>query len=184
MTLGLDQWSSYQDMLTNAVMTITQLLKEYDDDVASAKTVLSELETYYPSAKDYQVTGFFFWQSDKDRYNDVHAGRYEQNLVQLIKQLRKDFKVPNAKFVLATLGQTEKGKDGNDGVVLNAQLAVDGTTVKYPQFKGNVATVYSKPLCHSGASNSHYDGIAQTYMDAGEAMERTMVELQAETDSK
>ena len=43
--------------------------------------------------------------------------------------------------------------------------------------KGNVATVYSKPLCHGGASNSHYDGNAQTYMDVGLAMGEAMVKL-------
>ena len=53
----------------------------------------------------------------------------------------------------------------------------DGNSGKYPEFKGNVATVYSKPLCHGGASNSHYGGNAETYMDIGEAMGRAMVEL-------
>jgi len=48
---------------------------------------------------------------------------------------------------------------------------------KYPEFKGNVATVYSHPFCHGGASNSHYGGNAETYMDIGEAMGRARVEL-------
>jgi len=46
--------------------------------------------------------GFFWWQGDKDRYDAAHAARYEQNLVRLIKQLRKDFNAPKAKFVPAT----------------------------------------------------------------------------------
>jgi len=150
---------------------------QYDGDVANAKKVLAELDKYYPGAKEYEVAGFFFWQGDKDRYNAAHASRYEQNLVHFIKQLRKDFDAPNAKFVCATLGQTEKGAEGNEGLILEAQLAVDGDSGKYPEFKGNVATVYSKPLCHGGASNSHYGGHAETYMDVGEAMGRAMVEL-------
>jgi len=150
---------------------------QYDGDVANAKNVLSELNKYYPEAKKYQVAGFFFWQGDKDRYNAAHAGRYEQNLVHFLGQLRKDFNAPKAKFVCATLGQTEKGATGNEGLILEAQLAVDGKSGKYPEFKGNVATVYSKPLCHGGASNSHYGGNAETYMDIGEAMGRAMVEM-------
>ena len=150
---------------------------QYDGDVANAKKVLAELNKYYPEAKKYQVAGFFFWQGDKDRYNAAHTGRYEQNLVHFIGQLRKDFNAPNAKFVCATLGQTEKGATGNEGVILEAQFAVDGKSGKYPEFKGNVATVYSKPLCHGGASNSHYGGHAETYMDIGEAMGRAMVAL-------
>ena len=150
---------------------------QYDADVAAAKRVLKQLDKYYPGAKQYEVAGFFWWQGDKDRYRSYWAERYETNLVQLIKALRKDFDAPNAKFVCATLGQTAKGAEGNDGLILNAQLAVDGESGKYPEFKGNVATVYSKPLCHGGASNSHYGGNAETYMDIGEAMGRAMVDV-------
>jgi len=153
--------------------------KQYDGDVANAKKVLEELDKYYPGAQNYEVAGFFWWQGDKDRYNAAHASRYEENLVRLIKQLRKEFDAPDAKFVCATLGQTEKGADGNEGKILEAQLAVDGDSGKYPEFEGNVATVYSHPLCHGGASNSHYGGNAETYMDVGEAMGRAMVELLA-----
>ena len=150
---------------------------QYDGDVANAKKVLAELDKYYPGAKVYEIAGFFFWQGDKDRYNAAHASRYEQNLVQFIKQLRKDFNAPSAKFVVATLGQTKKGDGGNEGKILEAQLAVDGNSGKYPEFKGNVASVYSNPFCHGGASNSHYGGNAETYMDIGEAMGRAMAEL-------
>lgn len=150
---------------------------QYDADVAAAKRVLKQLDKYYPGAKDYEVAGFFWWQGDKDRYRSYWAERYETNLVQLIKALRKDFDAPKAKFICATLGQTAKGADGNDGLILKAQLAVDGKSGKYPEFKGNVATVYSKPFCHGGASNSHYGGNAETYMDVGEAMGKAMAEL-------
>jgi len=150
---------------------------QYDGDIARAKQVLDELEKYYPGAKKYEVAGFFFWQGDKDRYNAGHAHRYEQNLVHLIKQLRKDFNAPDAKFVCATLGQTKKGAEGNEGLILNAQLAVDGDSGKYPEFKGNVATVYTHPLSKGGASNGHYGGNAETYMNVGEAMGKAMVEL-------
>ncbi len=150
---------------------------QYDGDVANAKTVLEELDKHYPGANEYEVAGFFFWQGDKDRYNEAHASRYEQNLVHFIKQLRKDFDAPNAKFVIATLGQTKKGAEGNEGLILNAQLAVDGRSGKYPEFKGNVATVYTNPLSMGGASNGHYGGNAETYMNVGEAMGKAMAEL-------
>ncbi|GAB6187138.1 sialate O-acetylesterase [Thermopirellula anaerolimosa] len=156
---------------------------QYDGDTANAKAVLAELDKYYPGATGYEIAGFFWWQGDKDRYDPVHAARYEQNLVRLIDRLRTDFNAPDAKFVCATLGQTEKGSGGNDGLILDAQLAVDGESGKYTRFRGNVATVYGHPLCHGGASNSHYGGHAETYMDVGEAMGRAMVRLLRETPS-
>lgn len=153
--------------------------KQYDDDIANAKKVLEELDKYYPGAKQYEVAGFFFWQGDKDRYDAGLANRYEQNLVQFIKQVRKDFNAPSAKFVVATLGQTKKGdtSNANEAKILEAQLAVDGKTGKYPEFKGNVASVYSNPLSMGGSSNAHYDGNAETYMNIGEGMGQAMVDL-------
>ena len=151
---------------------------QYDGDTRNAKTVLADLATYYPGATAYEIAGFFFWQGDKDRYDAAHAGRYEQNLVQLIEQLRKDFNAPDAKFVCATLGQTVLGDTSNmnEKFILDAQLAVSDAG-KYPQFVGNVATVYSNPLSMGGASNGHYNGNAETYMNVGEAMGKAMVTL-------
>jgi len=151
--------------------------KQYDDDTADAKKVLADLAKHYPEAKKYEVAGFFFWQGEKDVGNNAHASKYEQNLVAFIKSLRKDFDAPGAKFVLATLGEATKGSGGNGGAVLAAQLAVDGESGKYPEFKGNVATVYANPLSLGGSGNSHYNGNAETYMNVGEAMGKAMVAL-------
>lgn len=152
--------------------------KQWDTDIADVKTVLADLATYYPDAKTYEVAGFFYWQGDKDRYNAGHAAMYEKNLVNLIKALRKEFNAPEAKFVCATLGQSEKGTaKGNDALILEAQLAVDGKNGKHPDFKGKVATVYTHPISQGGASNGHYNGNAKTYMDVGMAMGQAMVDL-------
>ncbi len=150
---------------------------QYDGDVARAKKVLAELDKYYPGAKAYDIAGFFWWQGDRDSRSDALSSRYEKNLVQLIKQLRKDFNSPNAKFVCATLCQTVKGTTDNGGKLLDAMIAVDGNSGRYPEFKGNVATVYTHPLSKGGSSGGHYDGNAETYMNVGEAMGRAMVEL-------
>jgi hypothetical protein len=147
---------------------------QYDGDVRAALDVLADLKTYYPDAKKYEVAGFFFWQGEKDCGKAEWADAYEKNLVQFIKALRKDFESPNAKFVLATLGEHTKGC-GNK--VFDAHFAVDGKDGKYPEFKGNVATVYSNPLSMGGSGNGHYGGNPETYMNVGEAMGKAMVEL-------
>ena len=157
--------------------------KQYDDCFGTAHEVLDNFDEQFPhwKGRGYEIVGFAWWQGDKDRYNAGHAGRYEKNLVHLIKTLRKEFKAPKAKFVVATLGQTAKDSaEGNEKLILDAQLAVDGKTGRHPEFKGNVATVYTHPLSQGGASNSHYDGNAQTYMDVGLAMGEAMVKLLAE----
>lgn len=151
--------------------------KQWDDDISHAKTVLAELDNHYPGAKGYEVAGFFFWQGEKDAGNPGHAARYEQNLVRFIKTIREEFNAPAAKFVLGTLGESVKGGGGNGGLILDAQLAVDGASGKYPEFKGSVATVYTHPMAQGGSGNAHYGGKAEVYMDVGEAMGEAMVAL-------
>ena len=123
------------------------------------------------------MAGFFWWQGDRDSRSAALSSRYEKNLAHLIKQLRKEFDAPNAKFVCATLGQTKKGEDSNGGKLLDAMFAVDGESGNYPEFKGNVAAVYTHPLSKGGSSGSHYGGNAETYMNVGEAMGKAMVKM-------
>jgi len=149
---------------------------QYDGDVARAKDVLKNLGKYYPDATEYEVAGFLWWQGDRDSRSAALSSRYEKNLVQLIKTLRKDFEAPNAKFVTASLGQTEKGATDGGGKILDAMFA-GSDAEKYPDFKGNVATVYTNPLSMGSSSGAHYGGNAKTYMNVGLGMGKAMVEL-------
>lgn len=76
------------------------------------KDVLNNFATKYPELKDqgYEVAGFVRFQGHKDQ-NPVHAGRYEQNLANLIKASRQEFKAADAKFVVAT-GCGNPGREG------------------------------------------------------------------------
>jgi hypothetical protein len=151
--------------------------EQYDGDLSRADGILANFSTYYPGATGYEVAGFFWWQGDRDSRDLALAGRYEYNLVNLIKALRKRYNAPNAKFVTASLGQTVKGDTNGGGMILDAMLAVDGKSGKYPEFKGNVAAVYTHPLSMGSDSGSHYAGNAETYMNVGEAMGDAMVSL-------
>ena len=148
---------------------------QYDGDVAAAKNVLENLDKYYPGAKEYEVAGFFWWQGDKDMRNPAHYERYERNLIQLIKELRKEFDAPNAKFVSASLGQTKEGAKSGDGVILDAMKSVANSND--PELKGKVGFVYTHHLSKGGSSSGHYRGNPETYMNVGEAMGKAMVEL-------
>jgi hypothetical protein len=155
--------------------------KQYDDDVSYAKAVLKDLNTFCPGAKSYEIAGFFWWQGHKDQ-NKVNAMRYEHNLVNFIKSLRKDFEAPDAMFALATIAFNGRRISGDGLNIVNAQLAVDGERGKYPDFKGNVKSVdarsFWQPTRRSpGGGGSHYNGNAETYMDVGNGMGEAMVEL-------
>ena len=158
--------------------------KQWDTDIGDAKRALADLGKHYPGAMGYEVAGFFFWQGERDAGNAGHAALYEANLVAFIQALRQEFDAPHARFVCATLGEATKEGSGPTRAVLDAHLAVDGTSGKYPEFRGNVATVYTHPLAQGGSGNGHYGGKAEVYMDVGEAMGQAMVKLLQETPSQ
>lgn len=158
---------------------------QYDWDIGNAKKALAELDKYYPGAKSHEVAGFFLWQGEKDSGDAALSAHYEENLLCFIKSVRKEFNVPNAPFVLATLGECEKGMKtspdqgitSNRAHILNGHLAVDGASGKYPEFKGNVATVYTHPIAQGGEGNAHYGKNAEVYMDVGLEMGKEMIRL-------
>lgn len=151
--------------------------KQWDSDIGDAHKALAELDKHYPGASGYEVAGFFFWQGERDAGNAGHAAHYEANLVSFIKALRKEFQAPDAKFICGTLGETTNESSGPSRLVLDGHLAVDGKSGRYPEFAGNVKTIYTHPLAQGGSGNGHYGGKAEVYMDVGEAMGRAMVEL-------
>lgn len=158
--------------------------KQYDDCVKDTHEVLDNLPKHFPDYKDqgYEIAGFVWWQGHKDQ-NPVHASRYEQNLVRLIKSLRTEFKAPTAPFVLATIGFNGWKLAGPGLVVANAQLAVSGDAGKYPEFRGNVKTVeardFWKPKEESPNQKQdyHYYRNAETYMEVGNALGWAMAKL-------
>ena len=150
---------------------------QYAGDVARAKDVLANIGDYYPGATKYEVAGFLWWQGDKDRYDAGLASKYGDNLVNLVAALRKEFNAPKAKFVCATLGQTDKDDaTGNEKMIIEGMFALSDAK-KNPELKGDVATVYTHPLSMGSSSNAHYGGNAKTYMNVGLAMGEAMANL-------
>jgi alpha-galactosidase len=156
--------------------------RQYDADVAHAKAVLRNLGKYLPDyqGQGFEVAGFVWWQGHKDQ-SDALASRYELNLVNLIKSLRKDFDAPQAKFVLAT-GCGNPGREGPGLQIAEAQLAVDGGKGKYPEFRGNVKAVDTRDFWRDAEVSPanqgyHYNHNAETYMETGLSLGWAMVEL-------
>ena len=155
--------------------------KQYDDDIGNAKKVLTNIGDYYPGATSYEVAGFVWWQGHKDQ-GPAMASRYEQNLVHLIKTLRKDFDAPEAKFVMATIGFNGWDLAGPGLTVANAQLAVGGDEGKYPEFVGNVKTVEARDFWKDAEvsprnAGHHYNLNAETYMEVGILLGWAMADL-------
>lgn len=165
--------------------------------VFNTADILDNFASEYPAwaAQGFKIAGYVWWQGYDDTA-EPRATRYEPNMVQFIKQIRAYYEnryptktVPNAPFVLATLatnggwGNTDPGS----GKVAQAQLNVDGSTGKYPEFAGNVKTMEARGYWRDTAISPsgqgyHYNWNAETYLLVGDALGRGMVELLSADD--
>lgn len=167
---------------------------QYDVFIKDIRKVLRDLPKYFPAYKNqgYEIAGFVWWQGHKDQstpkhvqappYNDNWAESYEKNLVNLINDLRKEFKAPKAPFSLATIAFDGDELKGGGLTVVNAQLAVSGEKGKYPEFESNVKTIdarkYWRPADISPSNKGyHYNHNAGTYMNVGRDLGWAMAEL-------
>ena len=166
--------------------------KQYDDCFKAAKGVLANFDQQFPhwAGRGYEIAGFGWWQGHKDGGEsgtgeaNPYAQRYEHNLVNLIKVVRKEFNAPEAPFVVATCG-FGGGKTWEPGssadTIFKAQMNVSNPE-KHPAFAGKVASVDTRPFYRPPEESPrnqsfHYHGNAETYMLVGESMGKAMVEL-------
>jgi hypothetical protein len=157
--------------------------KQYDDFTAAIRAVLDNFGERYPQFKDqgYEVAGFLWWQGHKDGGSAAHIARYEENMVNLIKAWRKEFKAPKAPWTIATVGFHGKDMPENYVKIAEAQLnAADPE--RHPELAGTVKTVDARPFWRDSSvspknQDYHYNHNAETYMLVGDALGRAMVEL-------
>jgi hypothetical protein len=155
---------------------------EYDLMVEGVHKTLKNIDKVVPGYKGqgYEIAGFVWWQGHKDAGQT--KAQYEGHLVNLIKDLRKEFKTPKMPAVIATVGFG--GYDINEDYtqILKAQMAV-GDPKQHPEFAGQVKTVDTRGYWRQSDESPtdtgyHYNHNAETYMLTGDALGRAMVELQ------
>ncbi len=158
------------------------------NSVVNVVDVLDNFASQYPqwANRGFEIAGFVWWQGHKDQ-QEVAASKYEENLVRLIKSLRSYYKnrypgkiADNAPFVLGTIAFNGWQLSGHGLEVANAQLNVSEEKGNYPEFQGNVKTVEMRGYWrNSGPSGQefHYFHNAETYMLAGDALGRGMINL-------
>lgn len=155
---------------------------EYSLMVEGVRKTLDKIAEVVPGYKGqgYEIAGFAWWQGHKDK--DSTKEDYEKNLVNLINDLRKEFKAPKMPAVVATVGFHGYGIDtGPWKGVWDAQMAV-GDPKQHPDFAGTVASVdtrgYWRAIDESPSGEDyHYNKNAETYMLTGDALGRAMVGL-------
>jgi alpha-galactosidase len=156
---------------------------EYCMMIEGVRKTLENIADVVPNyqGQGYEIAGFVWFQGHKDTGSREWAESYEQNLVNLIKDVRAAFKAPKLPVVIATVGFGGREMSGNTKTVWEAQMAV-GDPAKHPEFAGNVLTVDTRNFWRSAEESPsgqgyHYNRNAETYLLIGDALGRGMVRL-------
>ena len=154
---------------------------EYKLMVEGVRKTLDGIDKIVPGYKGqgYEVAGFVWWQGHKD--GGSPQAEYEKHLVNLINDVRREFKAPKMAAVIATVGFGGHRMGDKYLEILKAQMAV-GDPKKHPEFAGTVASVDTRDFWREvdespRSQDYHYNRNAETYMLVGDALGRAMVGL-------
>lgn len=153
----------------------------YKEIVERTRVVLKDLKKEFPEFGDrgYELAGFGWHQGWNDRVNQAYVEEYEKNMINFIRDIRKDLGVKDLPFVIAESGMTGlEEKHPRALALMKAQAAA----AEQEEFKGNVAFVGTrafwrdKDVSPSG-QGYHWNTNAETYYLIGEAMGTAMKKL-------
>ncbi len=116
----------------------------------TVKEVLADLPAHFPATarRGYELAGFVWFQGWNDLIFAERRAEYEFNLVNLVRDVRRDLGVPGLPVVIG-----EEGVHGNKPSEEVASLRrAQEAAARRAEFKGNVAFVRTVPFWDEEAS--------------------------------
>tara|TARA_B100001964_G_scaffold149898_1_gene165060 strand:- start:609 stop:1571 length:963 start_codon:yes stop_codon:yes gene_type:complete len=148
---------------------------------AEVKQALDNIDREFPmlAGRSVEISGFIWFQGWNDMFNKDGLEQYEDNLVHLIKDVRKEYKQPKLPVVIGELGNggLKAGKN-----MLSIRAAQKAAATR-KELGGNVnfisTTAFARPKEHSPnvGHGHHWFGNAESYFLIGDALGGGMVEL-------
>jgi len=153
----------------------------YSNLIAGVKEQVRNLQRDFPGydGQGCALAGFGWHQGWNDGCVQGDALEYETNLVNFIKDVRRDLGVPGLPFVIGGSGFAGWGQQNSRRLkILEAQQAAAARA----EFKGNVKYVETRGFFRPREASPHgfgyhWNGNAETYWLIGAGMGRAMVEL-------
>ena len=154
---------------------------QYKGMIAGVKKQLDNLKTDFPDydGRGYEFAGFVWFHGWNDMCTRPAVPEYEQNVVNLINDVRKEFKAPKLPVIIGELGNGGRPAKGAMLAIRKAQAAA----AERPEFKGNVLFVktaeFARPREQSPNTGHghHWFGNAECYFLIGNALGEGMKTL-------
>ncbi len=143
----------------------------YTKMVEEVRTALAEL-----GEQKYEIEGFVWQQGWNDMVTKPAIPEYAQNLVNLVKDLRKEFKVPDMPVVVGELGNGGPVKSGD---MFEFRKAQEKGTKQIKNALFIKTTDFARPaeLSPNTGHGHHWFGNAESYFLIGDALGEGMKSL-------
>ena len=154
----------------------------YQKMIGEVRESVERLDTEFPelAGRGHELSGFVWYHGWNDGCEPRTAvPEYEQNLVNLIKDVRRDLRAPGLPVVVGELTGPWVEAPDEWGVLRRAQAAA----ARRPEFEGTVAFVETHAFVRAAEDSPnpghghHEFGNAETYLRVGEALGRGMLGL-------
>lgn len=151
-----------------------QMIEEVREALANVGTDFPQLD-----GRKLDLAGFVWMQGWNDMFDEKARNEYEQNLVNLILDIRDEFRKPRLPAVIGELGNGGPKASASMLALRSAQRAA----VLRPELKGNVAFVatadFARPADQSPnvSHGHHWFGNAESYFLIGDALGKGVLKL-------
>ena len=149
-----------------------KMLAEYRESLAKLGDEFPQLAKLKP-----KLSGFVWFQGWNDMFDDDALREYEANLINLVRDVRKEFKQPDLPVVIGELGNGGTHADKNMLAIRAAQKAAAkalGPNTAFVQ-----TTQFARPAKESPnvGHGHHWFGNAESYFLIGDALGRALLRL-------
>lgn len=124
----------------------------------------------------FELAGFIWMQGWNDMVNKAGLAEYEQNLVNLAKDIRKEFKSPKLPVVIGELGNGGEQKKGNMFVLRQAQRRA-AARIDHAVLVSTTAFARPRELSPCQGHGHHWFANAESYFLIGDALGKGMIGL-------
>ncbi len=126
--------------------------------------------------RKYEIAGFVWFQGWNDMFNKEGLAEYQQNLVHLAADIRKEYKLPLLPVVIGELGNGGPKAGAN---MLSIRKAQKDAAAKIKNSLFVSTTDFARPaeLSPNTGHGHHWFGNAESYFLVGDALGQGMVQL-------
>jgi hypothetical protein len=124
----------------------------------------------------FVIAGFVWFQGWNDMFNKDALAEYEQNLVHLAADVRREFKAPALPFVIGELGNGGPKAGKNMLSIRAAQKAAAGK-IAHAVFVSTTAFARPAEMSPNVGHGHHWFGNAECYFLVGDALGKGMLRL-------